>query len=178
MNRGYIKLYRKIRDNAIFDETENRFSAWVDLLMMVNHKDNSFVLGMQKINVKRGQKWTSIGKLAERWGWCRKKTKAYLKLLESEGMIYLDISNRGLLITIVNYGLYQDFLPQGEQQKEQQKTQQKEQQGDNKRNIRRNTKRQTNNNVNNDIKNDLNNDSKMSKKPSADSDSCEVVYEE
>lgn len=183
MNRGYIKLFRKIEDCSLFMDDEEpfcKYAAWIDLLMMANHKDGSFILGMKKYNVKRGQKWTSITKLAERWHWCRKKVRAYLKLLESEGMVYLEITNKGLLITIVNYGVYQDFSGKTEQQKEQQKEQQRNIKSTN----RRNSRSTTNNNVNNDINNDFNNELKNTKKPSADFDflrnkeRSESTYEE
>ena len=169
MNRGYIKLYRKIEDCPVFidDEPYSKFAAWVDLLLMVNHKDGSFMIGMTKYNINRGQKWTSITKLAVRWHWCRKKVRAYLKLLESEGMVYLDISNRGLLITIVNYCLYQDFSGKVEQQNAQQKEQPNAQQRDSRGNNRGNSQSTTNNNDKNDIKNDIKNDKKMKKKPAA-----------
>ena len=166
MNRGYIKLFRKIEDCPLFmEDTEpfSKLSAWVDLLLMANHKDGSFIIGMTKYNVKRGQKWTSITKLAERWHWCRKKVRAYLNLLESEGMVYLDISNRGLLITIVNYCSYQDFSSKKEQQNAQPNAQPNAQQG----NIKGTNQGTTNKN---DIKNDIKNESKNVKKPSADFD--------
>ena len=106
MNRGYIKLFRKLEDCPLFMEDDEPFdkrAAWIDLLLTVNHKDGSFLLGMTKYNVKRGQKWTSIGKLSERWHWGRDKVSRYLNLLESEGMIDQERTNRGLLITIVNF---------------------------------------------------------------------------
>lgn len=173
MNRGYIKLFRKIEDCPLFiDDTEPfcKISAWVDLIMMMNHKDGFFMIGMTKYNVKRGQKWTSITKLAERWHWSRKKVRAYLNLLESEGMVYLDVSNRGLLITVVNYGIYQDFSGKVEQQTSQPITQPTSQQRNSRRTNRLPNQLPTNNNVKNDIKNDIKNDSKNIKKPAAQRD--------
>ena len=111
MNRGSVKIYRCIEDDPIWqdDEPYSKRAAWIDLILQVNHKDSSFILGMQKIIVKRGQKWTSIGKLCERWHWGREKVSRYLNLLESEGMIWQERTNRGLLITLVNYAKFQDF---------------------------------------------------------------------
>lgn len=110
MNRGFIKIYRKIEDNVLWLSNNEPFdsrSAWVDLILLANHKDNTFKLGMRTITVKRGQKWTSSNKLAQRWIWSRQKVMNYLHMLQNEGMIYLETSNRGLLITIVNYRVYQ-----------------------------------------------------------------------
>ena len=112
MNRGYVKIYRCIEDNPMWldDEPFCKRAAWIDLILQANHKDNSFILGMKKVNIKRGQKWTSASKLADRWHWGRKKVMAFLRFLQEEGQIWLEVTNKGLLITLVNYGTYQGFL--------------------------------------------------------------------
>lgn len=164
MNRGFVKIYRRIEDDPLWSDNEEPFckrAAWIDLILQANHKDSSFIIGMQKIDIRRGQKWTSSKKLADRWHWGRKKVMAYLKLLENEQKIWLEITNKGLLITIVNYGVYQGFLKghgtadgtadgtAEEHQVEQQPAQQMH----------------TNKNDKNDIKNEIKNE----KKPAAHS---------
>lgn len=154
MNRGYIKLFRKIEDTELFMDDEEPFdkrSAWIDILLMVNHKDGFAFSGMNKIIIKRGQKKTSISKLAQRWHWGRRKTSAYLNMLQTEGMVYLDVSNSGLLITVVNYDVYQDFLGKSEQPTAQPKAQPIAQQVHNEQH----NQPHTNNNDKND-KNDKN----------------------
>ena len=180
MNRGYIKLFRKIEDNDIFEgEPQSRYGAWVDLLLLVNHKDGSFMNGTTKYVVKRGQKWTSIGKLCERWHWGRDKVTRYLNLLESEGMIYQERTNRGLLITVVNFTFYQDFKTSTRQQTEQQTEQPIRQQTNNRPNNRPDSRPDTNNNVKNELDNEIKNDSKNEKLPAAQRDFFgEVKYEE
>lgn len=169
MNRGFIKLFRKIEDNYLWEDPEPfcKRAAWIDLILMANHKDNSFMLGMRKINIKRGQKWTSSKKLADRWNWNRRKVMQFLRLLQNEGMIYLEVTNRGLLITLVKYSVYQDFL-KGKRTadgtadstaSEHQSAQQMH----------------TNKNVKNDIKNDIKNEKK---KAFSDLGRGEIVYEE
>lgn len=172
MNRGYVKIYRCIEDNVIWqsDEPYSKRAAWIDLILQANHKDSSFILGMQSITVKRGQKWTSIGKLCERWHWGREKVSRYLNLLENNGMIWQERTNRGLLITLVNYTKFQDFSGDTRQQTKQQTRQPIEHQTNIKPNIKPDSKPNTNNNVNNDIKNDIKNESKNEKKPAAQFD--------
>lgn len=169
MNRGYIKLFRKIEDSALFNDENEPFckrAAWIDLIMTANHKDGAFMIGMTKYNIRRGQKWTSIGKLCERWHWGRDKVSRYLNLLESEGMIYQERTNRGLLITVVNYASFQDFNGTTKQQTEQQTRQPIEHQANIKVDNRPNSQSHTNNNVKNDIKNDIKNEQKNVKNPS------------
>lgn len=179
MNRGYIKLFRKIEDCEVFNEPVNRFRAWIDLLLMVNHKEKTVTIGKStNIHVRRGQKWTSMEKLARRWDWSYKTVKGYLKMLESEGMIYLESTNKGVLITVVNYGKYQDFDGKSAEQIPEQNTEQIPEQRENKMPNRMPNKFHTNNNDKNDIKNDFKNENKNVKKPAAHFDSCGVVYEE
>lgn len=153
MNRGYVKLYRKIEDCSLWtvDEAYCKKAAWVDLIMMANHEDNSFILGMTKIKIKRGQRWTSIEKLASKWKWSIKKVDRFLDLLESEGMIYRSATNKGTLITLVKYDVYQGQKEKSDKPMTEQMTEQKKNKG---KTTDRANDRQTIMNKN-DIKNEL-----------------------
>ena len=185
MNRGYIKLFRKITDNCIYnsDEPFDKRSAWIDLILLANHKDNYVYNGMKKVIVKRGQHKTSISKLQERWHWGEKKVDAFLGLLQNEGMIYYEKNRsglyRGVLITIVNYGVYQDFLKERTEQTAEQNAEQTAYQAEIKGRNKGRNKLRINNNDKNDIKNDIKNESKNVNKPAAQRDFFgEVKYEE
>ena len=111
-SQGWIAVDRKIFDNLIWKNEEpfDRRSAWIDLLLLVNHADNKVLINGKVETVKRGQRITSILYLSQRWRWSRTKTKAFLKLLESEGMIKLDVqAKKKTIITITNYSKYQDI---------------------------------------------------------------------
>lgn len=109
MTEGYIKLYRQIQDCDIWvdDSPFDRRSAWVDLLLMANHRDKEMLFDGQVVTVKRGQRVTSIRRLAERWGWGKDKVSKYLTLLERFGMIEKSADSHRTLITIVNYDKFQ-----------------------------------------------------------------------
>lgn len=107
-NKGWIKLYRSIEDHWLWQyEKFNYQSAWVDLLMMVNHEPRKIHIADKIITLQPGQKWTSIRKLAERWKWKDEKVSKFLKLLESDGMIHKESNRLGTLLTVVNYGDFQ-----------------------------------------------------------------------
>lgn len=109
MADGWIKLHRKIMDCSLW-ENKNPFderSAWIDLLLLVNHKDKEIIFKGQPVIVKAGQRITSIRKLADRWHWSINRVKRYTDLLEKLKMISKDSDNHRTLITIVNYGIYQ-----------------------------------------------------------------------
>jgi len=107
MAEGWIKLDRSIFEHWIFQDAE-KFRAFVDLIQLARWKDEKLLIGNEIVNIPRGSYYTSELKLAEKWGWSRKKTREYLKLLESEGMIIKKGTTKGTTITIENYRLYQD----------------------------------------------------------------------
>lgn len=108
MVQGWIRLHRKLMDNKLW--TEEKFSkgqAWVDMLLMANHKDTKILFDGRWREVKRGSIITSIVKLADRWKWNRKTVTAFLDLLESDGMIERESTHKSTQLIILNYEKYQ-----------------------------------------------------------------------
>ena len=110
MHRGYVKLWRRLKDADFWaSEKFSRPQAWVDLVMLANFKDTFFRVRGQRVDVKRGQLAYSEVTLSERWKWSRGKIRRFLKELESETeqKIEQQKNNITTLITIINYELYQ-----------------------------------------------------------------------
>lgn len=106
---GWLKLYRSIQNHWLWeDKPFSRGQAFVDLLLMANHKDNKILFNGELIEVKRGSRITSLRQLSEAWGWSTKKTKKFLELLEKDNMITVRSDNKKTLVTIENYGVYQE----------------------------------------------------------------------
>lgn len=108
--KGWIKLFRKIRDNIIWKSNEpyDKRSAWIELLLMANHEPKEFLSKKGKpIKVNPGQCFTSIESLANQWHWSRNKVRRYLRLLDGLGMCHSCGTPDGTLVTIVNYRVYQ-----------------------------------------------------------------------
>ena len=107
---GWIKISRNIQECDLWvdDEPFDRRSAWIDLLLMANHEDKKIIFNGRPMVVERGQRITSVRKLGERWKWSRHKVSDFLNLLEVEERITCQRDTRKTLITIVNYGVYQD----------------------------------------------------------------------
>ena len=106
---GYIKLYRQIFANEIWNDKEpfDRRSAWIDLLLLANHEDHTVVDKGKVIDAKRGQVNRSICQLAGRWNWSRGKVKRFLTLLENLKMCTVSSTTDGTTLTIENYETYQ-----------------------------------------------------------------------
>lgn len=109
MAYGWISIHRKIQDNIIWnDKPFNRGAAWIDLLLLANHEDNKIIFNGSLVEIKRGEKITSLRKLSERWGWSITKVKKFLNLLSNENMIIYKSDNKKTTYSIVNYDVYQD----------------------------------------------------------------------
>lgn len=116
--QGWVKIHRDLLDNELWsDKPFTKGQAWIDLLLLANHRDKNALLGNCTELVERGSLITSELKLMERWGWGRKKVKLFLNFLESQKMIERNANNKRTAITIVNYGFYQDCNLEKEQQK-------------------------------------------------------------
>ena len=148
MQQGFIKVYRKITDNPLwFGESFSRGQAWIDLILLANHKENQFRVRGALVTVRRGQIGWSEVQLANRWKWSRGKVRRFLHELEVAHQIVQQKNNITSLITINNYDIYQSCSTPNNTTNGQQIEQQVVQQTD--------SKRYTNKNVKN-IKNEKN----------------------
>lgn len=107
---GWISLHRSIQEHWLFKEKRkfSRFEAWVDLLLLVNHKSKKTMIDGELITVKRGQRITSLRKLGERWNWSRTKVEKFLKVLEKEKMLVVKKDSKKTVLTVVKYDDYQN----------------------------------------------------------------------
>lgn len=108
MHQGYIKLYRKVSGNPMWTaEKFTRGQAWIDLIMLTNHKDGNIRVRGVKVTVRRGECGWSVLSLANRWKWSRGKVQRFLDELQTEQQIVQQKNNITTLIKIINYDAYQ-----------------------------------------------------------------------
>ena len=105
-NNGWIKLHRQIKDNWIWDDPD-KFRAWTDILLSVNHKDKQIIFNGHPITIHAGQKLTSLAKLADSWGWTRNRVDRFIRTLTETNMITVNRTPNGTLLTVVNWAVYQ-----------------------------------------------------------------------
>lgn len=102
---GYILVYRSLLNNEIWisDEPFDKRSAWIDLLLLAQHKNYN--------GTERGSYTTSQMWLAQRWKWSRGKVNRFLRQLSEQGCVATKCATngatRGTTITLVNYGKFQ-----------------------------------------------------------------------
>lgn len=116
-NQGWIKLHRKLLDNAICDNPKY-LSVWICLLLMANHKDQEFIWNNKKIIIKEGQLLTGLKVLSKKTGVAQGTVYRILKYLESEKQIEQQKTTKFTIITIVNWDRYQQSEQQNGKQVE------------------------------------------------------------
>ena len=108
-SKGWISLHRQIQDNFLWQEKPfDKKSAWIDMLLMANAKDNRVLVGNKTILVKKGQKITSIKKLGDKWGWSNNKVRYFLNLLQEKGMIEYVSTRQYTAYFVLNFEQYQE----------------------------------------------------------------------
>ena len=107
---GWIKLHRQIQECFLWriKEPFDKRSAWIDLLLLMEHQNKNLMIDGKIETIKRGSYMLSIEKLCDRWMWSRNKVKRYLDVLEREHMIVTRRTNKGTLVNVVNYCIYQN----------------------------------------------------------------------
>ena len=113
---GWIRLHRRIMDGPDWlAEPFTRAQAWVDLLLLANHKTGFIRRRGIMVAVERGQVGYSEDALAARWQWSKGKARRFLSELMRLSRISRKISEKTVLkktsvsalIYIVNYEKYQ-----------------------------------------------------------------------
>lgn len=131
---GWIKLYRSVRSNWIWQDGNERYAKWwIDILMMVNHEPRKVLVNGKLITIGVGERLTSIKKLSDEWGASRNTVDKFLALLVEDDMISLKKSKTsGTTIKVRHYADYQAFdapKSKGSEHQTEQRTEQPPEQG-------------------------------------------------
>jgi len=108
VDNSFIKLYRKIQDNWIWDNPLY-LKCWIDMLMRASIKPSSMLLNNQIIEVNRGEIVFSQRNFAKRNNMTRQRLRTFLKKLEKTNMIRLKSNPEITHAVIVGYSTYNDF---------------------------------------------------------------------
>ena len=108
MDGGYIKLHRRVTESWLYDcKPFCKSMAWLDILLSASYEKRKYGVKGRPVILERGQLGTSLGKLADRWGWKKTTVNSFLEVLISDGMIKVVRNAGGTVITVVNWELYQ-----------------------------------------------------------------------
>lgn len=106
--KGWISIYRSIQEHWLWQEKPyDKAHAWIDLLLSANHQEAKILIDNTLISLEKGSFFTSELKLANKWGWSKKKVRNFLELLANDNMILKESTKKGTKVSIVNYRVYQ-----------------------------------------------------------------------
>ena len=108
---GWIKLYRELLDKPIwFESTPEQKVILVTLLLMANHDGRQWEWQGQQYYAGPGQFVTSLSKIAEKAGpgISMQNVRTALKRFEKFNFLTNQSTKVNRLITIVNWGFYQE----------------------------------------------------------------------
>jgi len=119
MHRGFIKLWRKSTDHGLL-QNPNTFTLWCFLLLRASHKPYQQVVGNQVVDLLPGQVVVGRKALAKELGQTEAKIRRGLKLLETLGNVTISRTNKFSVLSVVNWGTYQNQDGANDQQVDQQ----------------------------------------------------------
>ncbi len=117
--KGFIALQRSILEWEWYNDIPTK-TLFIHILLKANFKDKNW----QGHLVKRGELITGRKQLSQETGLSEQQTKTALKKLQSTNEITIKATNRFSIVTLVNYGLYQDRKEDTNQQNNQRNNQQ------------------------------------------------------
>ena len=103
---GYIKLYRKLLNNKVFDN-EKLLKVWIWCLLKASHSDHDQLVGLKTVHLEPGQFIFGRFKAAEELKINPNTLKDYMKFLENEKFITIKGTNKYSIVTVDNGDLHQ-----------------------------------------------------------------------
>ncbi|MFA9397223.1 MAG: conserved phage C-terminal domain-containing protein [Clostridiaceae bacterium] len=109
--QGWVKVFRSLLDKPIWlKSTPEHKTILIALLLMVNHKEKEWEWNGHKYTVASGQFITSLDSIVKKCGKgiSIQNVRSTLARFNKLGFLTNESTKTGRLITIVNWGLYQD----------------------------------------------------------------------
>lgn len=119
MNKGWIKLHRKVMEQSFWKKSAY-VHLWMHLLLKANHEEIEFEFNGKAFDLKAGQFVTGRTSISADTRIPGSTVERILKFLESEHLIGQQKTNKYRVITIVNWSRYQAIQIKSGQQDEQQ----------------------------------------------------------
>lgn len=106
MDKGWIKLHRKIQDNPIF-YSDKGLRVWLWCLLKAGHQEKHMYFNNQKIQLKEGQFITGRLSASEELRLSPSTLRNWLATLKQDNYLDIKTTNKYSIITILNWKEYQ-----------------------------------------------------------------------
>ena len=118
MNKGWIKLHREMKGSKVWYYTHGQFRVWMTILMSVNWTESWARFNGDEVKLEPGQMVTSRSHLVEESRTSKSVVRDTLTKLEKDEMINMERSSEGTLLTVLNWGEYQQTVKTGSSDKD------------------------------------------------------------
>jgi len=105
---GWFKWHRKLLNSLVF-QNEKCLKIWLWCLCKATHKENTTMVGKQKITLKKGEFIMGGFTAKETLRIARTTIYYWLDFLKQEGMVDIKKTNKYTIITILNWDEYQQL---------------------------------------------------------------------
>jgi len=122
MTKGYVKVYRKLRDNPIYKNSK-AVHILIECLFRASHKDHSIFLERQRVALKSGQFCMGYREFSESVSLSVSVIYYWFDVLEVERILERKSSPSGTIVTILNWDEYQKVERKVERKKNASRTQ-------------------------------------------------------
>ena len=106
MSTGWIKLHRKILDNAIF-KNDKLFRVFMYLLLKAGHSEREQLLGDSIVQLKSGQWATGRKAISRDTGLTEQNVRTAITKLEKLGILTIKVTSKYSIFSIANWDNYQ-----------------------------------------------------------------------
>jgi len=113
---GWISLHRKLLENPIVCKDSDHLAVWIYLLLNATHTKYDVYFNNKRLTLKPGQLLTGRKSISSKIKVSESKVQRILKTFESEQQIEQQTTSQNRLISILNWGSYQNSEQRIEQQ--------------------------------------------------------------
>jgi len=118
MQDGWVKVWRKVKDNAIFGD-DALFKCWIYCLMQATHKEYEMLINGQVVKLMPGQFISGRHQANKDLKWKGKKFDRKMIFLEKHQYLTREVTNSFTKNTIINWDIYQIRENEGDQPSDQ-----------------------------------------------------------
>jgi DNA replication protein DnaD len=125
MGDGWIKLHRALEEHPVWTGSNSiQRNILITILLMANHKPNKWLWKGEKFEVQAGQMITSLESITKKCGndVSIRNVRTALKHFEKLDFLTSKSTNKGRLISIINWDTYQGSNNQDDKQSDKQVT--------------------------------------------------------
>lgn len=121
VERGYVKLWRKTLDSGLL-ENGPAWQLFGYLLLNAAHRPHRQIVGGMVFELEPGQVFFSRAKAAAKLGLGERQIRTAFQLLEKLEILTSRTTNKGTVVSLVNWHKYNDERPAPDQQNDQRAT--------------------------------------------------------